>query len=258
MHGSTVHFPGTIGKIDAVTATLPSQFTAKKSTVGIETPVRLKLRILIVSPFAHSRATTHEQIRIGKIRPGSLQNVQQRAGENATVVFAFPGFLNSLTGGQKDVLAGRNFKPLAAFLQSGVIAIDIAVQRSFFKDFMSLPTLALTEIIGTACGRAGMATVQDHSDVRLALCQLGKEHGQLLVSQIKSAGFTAVVTDKSFVHPIGIELLKRLCRFPPSAMAAILENDNIVRFGLAKVRAELLDHVGPRGVCIFENFDPQP
>ena len=33
---------------------------------------------------------------------------------------------------------------------------------------------------------------------------------------------------------------------------------HIVRFGLAEVRAELTDHVGPRGVGILEYFDPQP
>ena len=102
-----------------------------------------------------------------------------------------------------------------------------------------------------------MTTIQDHSDVRLILRQFGKEHSQLFVRQIKSTGFAAVVTDKSFVHAIGIELLKRLRRFPSSAMAAVLENDDIVGFGLAKVRAKLLDDIGSCGVCVFENFDPQ-
>ena len=115
----------------------------------------------------------------------------------------------------------------------------------------------LREIIGAARGRTGMAAIEDDGDVRFVLRQLGKQGGQFLVGQIEATGTAAVVTDQSLVHAAGIELLEGLGRFPLGAMAAVLEDNHVVRLGLAQVRAELPDDVGPRGVRIFENFDTE-
>ena len=100
-----------------------------------------------------------------------------------------------------------------------------------------------------------MAAVKNHGDVRIVFCKFGKKDRQFLVGQIESTLFSAVETDKTFIHSIRIELLESVCRFAASAMATILKHCDVIRLRLPQVQTELVNNIGASRIPILQDFD---
>jgi hypothetical protein len=230
---------------------------SQKSVVGIEVPVGLKLRVLIVGPLADRGAAPHEQIGVRDVGAGFVQHFQQRAGEHAVAILAFPGFLNALASGQQNVTAGRDVQRLAALPQRGIVSVQIRFQRPFVVHLVRLSRPELSEVIRAAGSGTGMAAVQDHCQMGSAAGRLGDQNRQFLVGQIEAARLAAVVAHQPLVLAVGKELAELVGRLPTGAVAAVLEDDGITRAGPAQVPPEPLDHIGPSGVGVLENFDVQ-
>ena len=70
---------------------------------------------------------------------------------------------------------------------------------------------------------------------------LGDELGQLLVGQVPRAFGAAVVEDEGFVEAVGLEVPELLGGLLLGAVAAVAEQGDVIRTGLAEVGAECLD-----------------
>ena len=84
---------------------------------------------------------------------------------------------------------------------------------------------------------------------------LGDELGELLVGQVPGALGAAVVEDEGFVEAIGLEVPELLGGLLLRAVAAVAEQGDVVRTGLAEVGAECLDDRLARRLSVEQRLD---
>ena len=107
---------------------------------------------------------------------------------------------------------------------------------------VSLRRQADAAVIRGTGARAGVAGVQDDHDVGLLLRHLGNQQGQFLVGQIPTAVRAAVVADDGLVQVVRLQVPELGRRLLLRAVAAVVEQGDVVRASLAEVVAEAVDH----------------
>ena len=253
-----VHLPvASFVRVDAVAAGgrrgLPAQEPARRA----EAARRLELRILVIRPPAHGRATTHEQVRVGQVAAGLVQHLDQRAGEDPAVVGRLLRELRALAGGQQDVRAGGNPERCAGLRELGVVAVQVALQRPLPRDFMGDPWAQASKRIDAPGAGAGVAAIEDDGDMRTPVGHFGDQDGQFLVRQVVATRPAAVHADQAFVLAIGVKVMERRGRSPARTVAAIVEHRHVARPRLAQVLAECADEVVAGRVGVLQDFDAE-
>ena len=102
--------------------------------------------------------------------------------------------------------------------------------------------------------RTGVAAVQDHHHVGTLVRDLGDELGEFLVGQVPGAIGAAVVEDEGLVEMVGLDPPELLGSLLLRAMAAVAEQGDVLRPGLAEVLAEGPDDRLARRLRVYQDL----